>query len=65
MFRNTKNQDIKGELRKHMIPYVAVAEEIGICHTTLYLWLSKDLSEERREQINNAITRIKEREGIK
>ncbi len=64
MFKNIKNQDIKGELRKFMIPYVAVSEEIGICPTTLYLWLSKELTEERREKINSAIARIKEREGI-
>lgn len=51
-----RNKDIRK--MKGAIPYYVIAEELGISETTLYNWLKKELTPEKRDLITNAINQI-------
>lgn len=41
------------------IPYWVIAEELGISETTLYNWLKKELTADKRSLIVHAINQVK------
>lgn len=52
----SRNKDIRK--MKGDIPYFVIAEELGVSETTLYNWLKKELTLEKRDLITNAINQI-------
>lgn len=52
------NQDVKEAISKKGLAYYEVANEIGIRPTTLTHWLQRELTQEQRKRVFEAIGRI-------
>ena len=52
------NQEIKDAIKKANIYQYEVAEKMGIAETTLIRWLRFDLTEAKKNQIQNAINEL-------
>ena len=52
------NMDLRCTVWAAGIPLWAVAEELGVSTDTMYRWLRKPLSEERRAQFEKAIQNL-------
>lgn len=53
-----KNKDIRAEIEKSSFRYWQVADEIGIRPETLCIWLRHELTGERLERVQAAITAL-------
>ena len=54
----TINNDIKAAIKKANLHQYEVADKLEIAETTLVRWLRYELTEERRNQITNAINEL-------
>ena len=52
------NMDLRCTAWAAGVPLWAVADEMGICTDTMYRWLRKRLTTERREQFVSAIQKM-------
>ena len=59
------NPELKHELKKNKITYADIAQELSYAKTTIRVWLCHPLSEEHKEMILGAISRIKSKKGGK
>ena len=52
------NMDIRFKMLEHNIKRYEIAEKIGIYHSTLSVWMRKELEGERKEKVLQAINEI-------
>lgn len=57
-----RNNDLRLEARAKGVSLWQVAQELKVSEMTLFRWLRCELSEDRRDQIVNAIEKISRRE---
>ncbi|EYE89083.1 hypothetical protein Q428_04660 [Fervidicella metallireducens AeB] len=55
-----KNKDLRDEFRIADVRQWEVAEAIGISEVTFVKWLRKELSEEKKKLVREAILKVKE-----
>ena len=53
------NSDIKQTMKTNFVPQWKVADRLGISEMTLIRWLRKEVPEEKRLQIMQAIEQLK------
>lgn len=58
-----KNAEIKRTIWESRFRQYEIAEEIGISEYTFCRWFRRELSEEQKEQILNAITALRANES--
>lgn len=58
----TKNDTIRNQIKKSRVFQYEIADELGVSEMTLVGWLRKELSEEKKQRIISAITKLKEGE---
>lgn len=58
----TKNDTIRNQIKKSRVFQYEIADELGVSEMTLVRWLRKELSEEKKQRIISAITKLKEGE---
>ena len=58
-----KNAEIKRTIWESRFPQYEIAEEIGISEYTFCRWFRRELSEEQKKQILNAITALRANES--
>ena len=56
---NLNNIDIRTEIEKKRLRFYEVADEIGINTCTFSRWLQRELTEEKKKRVLDAIARIK------
>ena len=54
-----RNNDIRAAARRNMVPMWRVAEHLGVCEMTLVRRLRRELTEESRREILDAIELLK------
>ena len=54
------NADIRIAIMVSGVKYWEVADELGVSDSTFTKWLRKELSDEKKQKIIEAITRLKE-----
>lgn len=57
------NPDVREQLFRENITFFQLGAWIGVSPSTVGLWLSKPLSEERRRRIEDAIAAIRKQRG--
>lgn len=58
MFPLTNNLEIRRSIRDNRLFYWQVAETIGISSFTLSVWLRTPLTDDRKERVEKAITKL-------
>lgn len=53
-----ENLKIRQEMYKAGIKHYELAQEIGITHVTLSAWMREELTGERLERVNSALTNL-------
>ena len=56
-----KNEDVRQEIKKAGLLLCQVSRQMGIFEHTLYRMLTKELSEERKQEIRDAVEALKGR----
>lgn len=63
MNRSDINKDINTEIRKSRFYRYQIAMEIGVTEFTFTRWFRRELTPEQKEQVRDAIRRLKEQEA--
>lgn len=56
--KNQANQSVRKRIEKEELHYWQVADEVGIAANTLTVWLRKELDDEKKARVNEAIDRL-------
>lgn len=54
----TANKEIRFAMKQSRVSYWQIADELGVCDTTLMRWMRHELPEEKRNQIFDIINKI-------
>lgn len=60
MIANTTNSDIRALIYRNGLRHWEVAEKIGISNSTLSVWLRKELPDDKRKRVEQAIKELSE-----
>lgn len=56
---NLNNMEVRQAIEKKRLKYYEVAEAIGVDACTLSKWMQKELSDERKKRVLDAIRKLK------
>ena len=54
----TANNDLRGYMRKHFVPYWKLALKIGVAESTLIRWLRTELPEHKKQEYMSMVDEI-------